>query len=129
MKNIITVVDRVYYQKSEFNPLNIVNSFDRQVSSDEQLFIRNTKASLEWKRLDLGWVETPGMLLITNDSPQNSAGILQLGISVPNTGIILLAKILPKEHIRYQPAIETIQGLMIRSQEQDSKYTIIAIPG
>jgi len=63
----ITVVEGVYHMGVDVPTSGVDNRFSRQVESDEQPYSRRYTIGDNWTNLDFGWIERPGMLVISNE--------------------------------------------------------------
>lgn len=62
----LTVVEHVYHQLLDQSPTGSESCFDRELSSDEQPWLRTKMVGEAWDRVDLGWIDEPGMLTVSN---------------------------------------------------------------
>jgi len=67
LKARVTVVEHVYHQLPDEQPLEIEARFSRYLDSDEQLYTRRLKLSTEWELLDTGWVHKPSTIVLRNE--------------------------------------------------------------
>jgi hypothetical protein len=64
---LLTVVGSFYHQGSGQQPTSQDIRYSRQLRSNEQAYIRNTKIGEDWQPLDFGWVKVPGFFVLTNN--------------------------------------------------------------
>lgn len=64
----LTVVDHLYFQQFGEEPIAVPFTSSRWLEGDEQPYTRKLKAGPSWEKLDKGWIENPGMLLLCNDA-------------------------------------------------------------
>lgn len=69
VKDQITVVETVYHRPAfGGDPFVSDSRFSRELGSFEQVYERkHLQAIEEWKRLDLGWIKSCGMLILQNE--------------------------------------------------------------
>lgn len=135
-KNLLTVVETVYHQVFGEQPVSIDSRFDRELSSDEQMYQRHKVATENWQPLDLGWVSNAGTIVI-----QNTEGKLSQTVPTPEQKAEIAKKIIavsynseskeefyvmPGESTRLHPSHP--DKLLIRCLSGSAKYTINAIP-
>ena len=66
VKDRITVVETVYHQQFNEPTFTIPSRFSRWLETKEQPYQRRCVATEEWQPLECGWIDKPGMLIITN---------------------------------------------------------------
>lgn len=124
--NRITVVETVYHQVGNDKPMSVESRFSRAIESDEQVYERRHKnsqvATAERKRLDYGWVDSPGMVVIRNDeSDSESARVLQVSFPGIDKGSF---DIPPGESLRCSPS----HSIMVRAACETVAFTLHAFP-
>jgi hypothetical protein len=139
-KSRIVIVENVYHQSPNEDPIVVESRFDRWLSTNEQPFIRKMYVEQEWKPLDYGWINNASILVITNEKDKSIAvrpthsqqellnnRILEVGIiptiedkprdmhspKLDNTPIIFTT-IPPGESIRINPP--NVKSVVIRCQ-------------
>lgn len=68
----MTVVELVYHRRAGQGPISIESRFSRPLSTSEQPWRREKTVSETWEPLDLGWITSPGMLVIKNEAVRRS---------------------------------------------------------
>lgn len=69
----IVVVDKAYFQAPNIDPLGKSLSFVRVVESDDTPFFNpRMKVGPDPSRIDAGWVENPGELVVVNTSAEHT---------------------------------------------------------
>ena len=133
VKSRLVVVENVYYQSPDQQPVSLENGFSKWLDSDEQPYNRQVKVTAEWQVLDLGWVKDCGMLVISNPlerrqvNPTSEQRAEELG-RVLEVGIdsrVRHIDVCPGESSRFQPTCTT--NVYIRCSVP-TKITITAFP-
>jgi len=62
----LTVVDNLYYQVPGDEPEHFQATFSRTLESDEQPYTRKISVGPEWRLLDFGWIDEPGLFILDN---------------------------------------------------------------
>jgi hypothetical protein len=62
----VTVVDKIYYQQHGDQPIVVDVAFSKDLKASEQPYVRKTSADESWKPLDCGWIDSVGIVHITN---------------------------------------------------------------
>lgn len=72
IKNRLTIVEQVYHQQVDQEPVQITTRHTRELESAEQCYIRCNKAGETSQALDLGWVvpTSAGTIIIKNTEGQ-----------------------------------------------------------
>lgn len=65
----LTVVGSVYHRRQGSQPESLDIRFGRDLACDERPYVHELKVGSSWERLDTGWVEDPGYLVIVNQPP------------------------------------------------------------
>lgn len=65
----LTVVGSVYYLSDEESS-EVTARFTREIKSSEQVYPRRLQVGNEWEPLDIGWLDSCGMLCIENRAPK-----------------------------------------------------------
>lgn len=154
--NRIIVVEMVYHQSTEEQPTAIETRFARWLDSEEQPFIRRSKVGEEWQPLDTGWIDTAGLILISNvegtttiqqqpsqqEQDSLTSRVLEIGLITPepvksnrtmysphqgpSTLIVPFAEIIPGETIRFSPV--NLDRMRIRCRNGFGRYSIHVLP-
>lgn len=66
----LVVVEQIYFQSHNNDPVPLERRFVRQLKTDEQPYSRIIKVGKEWQQLDCGWIDKCSMLHIENIYPQ-----------------------------------------------------------
>lgn len=132
----LTVRDHIYHLPFEGRSFSVEHPFERALGTHEQVYERSQRATLEWKPLDLGWVEHVGMVFIRNDAGLNlqrkpstaeksaiALQVLELRFD-DSKGVWLIP---PGESMHGTP--DNARRLEVRGHVAGSKYTIAVIPG
>ncbi len=149
LKDRLTVVSNIYYQRVGKNPKSIPSKFARDLESKQQLYERELEATEEWQPLDCGWVTYAGMLVIINHEGQNlqvhptdeerkatAKKIIELawGKTIDNESMFFTTED-QSPYMWLVPPGESFQGfpsnpsqLCIRSQSGVAEYTLYLIP-
>lgn len=143
-KNRITVVESIYHTEFGQNPSMIDARYSRELDSDEQLYQRRLTATEEWSRLDTGWIEEAGLMVIKNltgeflqispseeEKEETKKKILELSYLVGANPFDSLSEglnwlIPPKETMKAVPS--SVKTLFIRSQFGEIKYNLYLFP-
>lgn len=62
----VTLTESVYYERQGRDPLQRENAFSRNLTSGEQLYHREMKATKVPESVDKGWVSNPSLILLHN---------------------------------------------------------------
>lgn len=147
-KDRLVVVESVYHQPVGKEAKLIASRFSRELSSDEQPYQRELKASERWEPLDNGWIDKAGMLVIRNNEGQFlqtqpteeerqevAERVLEIccedrdALSVDNDFPISLFPqwwILPGESMRACPA--DLGSIYIRCRSGTAQFTLDLLP-
>jgi hypothetical protein len=63
----LTVVETVYHQQLGDQPLPVTTRFVRNLSSQEQPYVRKLTLGPEWVPLDTGWITEASYVIIANE--------------------------------------------------------------
>lgn len=63
----LSVIDAVYYQSPQGEPVVTESRFARWLSTTEQPYSRRLLIGEDWTALDTGWLEQTGMLVLENE--------------------------------------------------------------
>lgn len=63
----VTVVETVYHQVVNQQPMGIPHNFQVALESDAVPNVRRVSVTGEWQPIDLGWIEKPSMIHIVNE--------------------------------------------------------------
>jgi hypothetical protein len=66
MHSILTVVDQLYFQQENGQPIDVPIRFSKLMRTDEQPYIRRIKVDVR-RDVDTGWVERVAMVCIVNE--------------------------------------------------------------
>lgn len=116
MSSRITVVEQVIWQEEGEQPVSFTTRFSRSVGSKEQPYSRKLLIGPSWVKLDLGWVEDPGMLLIYNGSK------VEVAIHLQGAGILIP----PNDSLRIKP--EDWATISFFSPVSETKVTVTIFP-
>lgn len=132
----ITVVENVYHQLGNESPKQPVTTrFYRWLETDEQVYTRKLKVGEQWQKLDTGWLEEVGLLIVANEAEKlqtipstqerelAAAKVLELsyGETAENAWFVY-----PGESMRGVPAAP--KDLRIRCRSGVTLCTITAFP-
>lgn len=62
----LIIVEQVYHQPVDSPAIVVETRSSRELVSCEQVYERRLAAAEEWTELELGWIATPGLLVIKN---------------------------------------------------------------
>lgn len=141
----ITVVEHVYYQDGEGQPIAISNGWSRTLTSiDSQPYSRHLKVTEDWTPLDLGWLkDSPiSLIILSNEEGKNlernptlaeREAISKRIVEVAYTGSHDLGRIepdsyfLPGESVRLHPL--TSSTIHLRCSSGTAKVNLTIFPG
>lgn len=145
MKARMTVVEHVYYQSEEHDPVVGDSAFFRELKSEDQPFARKHKVGQSWSPLSSdGWVLDASMVVLTNELPQYSrnptkeqkardeAKVIEVAVysgearTMHSGPPILFAVVLPGESLRFQPA--DLNQIYIRCPNGEVSYSVKLFP-
>ncbi len=136
LKDILTVVEMVYLQSVEGETQCIESRYMRELDTQEQLYKRRTTVTNEWKPLDVGWIEKPGLLVINNEegkhltvnpTEEEAKAIADRVVEISsNPEGCFRILIRPGESTRFEPS--DVSKLQIRSQSDKASVIIHAFP-
>ena len=63
----LTIVSVVYHQPLGEEPHSFPHKISRPLLTDEQAYTRKLKVTQEWQPIDIGWLTSLSLLLITNE--------------------------------------------------------------
>ena len=63
----LTVIETVYYQLSNSQPMSVPVRFTRQIKTDEQPWVRKIQVGENWQPIDKGWIKNCSMLMLVNE--------------------------------------------------------------
>lgn len=66
----LVILQTVYHQSPGQDAAGSESRVGRTLASDEQPYIRHTRAGDEWKPLDTDWIPDPGLVVIENRGTQ-----------------------------------------------------------
>jgi hypothetical protein len=129
----LTVVESLYHQGTADEPFNFVSKFERMLMIDEQPYVRQAKATEEWKKLDFAWLnEGYGTVVIRNEEgtfpntkptdeekQEAEARVLEVGYENETPWLVY-----PRASMRVCPT----KPLFIRSRSGKSRFTLCVIP-
>jgi hypothetical protein len=123
VKSRLGVVEHVYHQSSNDQPMQVEGRFSRPLLSNEQPFRRKLTATQERKRLETAWIDDAGMLCLANEegkceqvvpTPEqralNAAKVVELSYGDSDDKWLIL----PGETFRGQPS--NVKNLFVRCQ-------------
>lgn len=131
----ITVNESVYYQPHGEEAKQVSSSFSEDVNTTEQLYQRKVQVGSEWKYVDLGWVESLSVLVISNqrqrplvqpsvqEIQEASARIVELSYDDQDRGWVIK----PGQSMRGTP--NSPKSLRIRCLQGEATVLISAFPG
>lgn len=140
----IVVVESVHHIPAQGEAVTVESKFSRECLTKEQPYIRrNQVATQEWSLVDLGWIKTPGMVVLANDEGRHFQTAPTNEQREELSRKLLLVKLVrdvnqqtcgtwflvpPGESMRGLPAIGCL--LMVKSATDDGvRYTVTAFPG
>jgi hypothetical protein len=129
----LVVSEKAYFQPYAEPAVDLSSEpFSRWLSTDEQPFQRKQKANEEWRPLELGWVETAGMVLLENERTrfqvqpsEAQATEAKEKIVEVKQGEAVFAIIRPGESCRFEPTDPKNLSLRCRSGECRVNVTIL----
>jgi len=141
------VVETVYLQQPEVQPLTVESRFSRWLDSEEQPYQRRFIVSTSWSPLDLGWLkgQAVGMLILKNEEgkfqiqptevqrEEVNERVLELAYHVPQPDpksrtmhdppaddlYLPFAQIRPGESVRFEPVDP--QRIMVRCKKSSTR--------
>lgn len=131
--NRVTVIEQIHYEQGGEQPLSWERRFFQIVSLSEQPYSRTLRAGSTPRKLEAGWIENPGMLLILNDegrpgdvilSAEEKAAIERRILVVDTGGVQLF--IPPRDLLRITPSCVT--DLQISCPIDDCRFTLVVFP-
>lgn len=66
----LVILQTVYHQSPGKDAVGSESRVGRTLASDEQPYVRHTRAGEEWKPLDTDWIPDPGLVVIENRGTQ-----------------------------------------------------------
>ena len=136
LKDILTVVEMVYLQSIDGEAQCVESRYMRELNTHEQLYKRKLTITNEWKPLDVGWCEKPGLLVIHNEEGKHSTvnpteeeakaiadSIVEIS---PNPESCFSIYVRPGESSRFEPS--DVSKLQIRSLSDEASIIIQAFP-
>jgi hypothetical protein len=129
----VAVVETIYHQKKREQPTSIGSAFSRDLKTDELPYETFQNLTEDWSPLDVGWVETCGMLVI-----KNLEGIFTQTIPTEEEKTIADAKIVdvwfggpiaeievpPTESSRFRATVP----IQVRCRSGGAKILVFAVP-
>jgi hypothetical protein len=134
----LAIVETLYYQQEDAQPISHDHRFSKPISSSEQAYLRLTFVGEEWQKVDTGWVKECSVIIIKNESGKfskiptedkkeaESKKVLEISIVPHSSPAFACIIIPPQESARFTP--KEISCLKIRCAKGESRYTIIAVP-
>lgn len=135
-KAILTVVEMIYLQSRNGEAQCVESRYMRELDTDEQLYKRRLVITNEWKPLDVGWIEKPGLLIIHNEEGKHltvnptykekqiiADRVVEISSNPEGCFSIL---VLPGESTRFQPS--EVSKLQIRCRSDKASIIIHAFP-
>jgi hypothetical protein len=116
----IVVIEQIYHQTKGQNPTNKKITIIRELKTDEQPYIRTTKATSEWSKLDTGWLIECSQLSIKNEDKE-----IEIFLGNPKFQSMSI-RIKPGESCRIEPI--TLSEWYVSSTTGTPRYTISAYP-
>lgn len=130
----VVVVGHVYHQNIGEQPKNVESRFVRLLDSDDQPIIRRRFTVGEsWQKIDFGWIQKPGMLVIENlegrfiqtiPAPDEIKEASKKVLEISNENSLPIFLIPAGEDMRGMPGAD----LYIRCQSGTAKYSISVMP-
>lgn len=77
MPSKLTVVQTVYYQPQGRKAVSTSTRHSRLLGGSEDPYSRHLSLGKNWEKVDLGWVKTPGICVLTN---RTKGEILEIGV-------------------------------------------------
>lgn len=152
----LVVVQTFYHQtEDDFKTTAVGGNFIRWLATDEAVYNpqRKVRVGQEWQEVDVGWIKTIGLLVITNHVPKvkmkaesvtSKAGVLEVCLSSSiiehvGEGVGMWAKVTEKSiltpHLLLPPGeaypIIPIMGnkVHIRCREGEGVYSVFTVEG
>lgn len=136
----MTVVEYVTHQPHDHEATAVGSTpFLRMLRSDEQPYVRHATVGEAWQRLDRGWLESAGMLLVENKEGQFTQvqpreeerkaalmRVVEVGLAGANPQPTRFAVVRPAESCRFEPA--DVTGLWLRCRFGTARVIISLIP-
>ena len=136
----LVVVESVYHQPADGQPIVAESRFSRRLRTDEQPYVRWFKVTEEWQSLDHGWLDAAGMLVLKNEEGTNpqtipsaeeraeiAAKVAEIGLLANDTLVLLFALLQPGESLRFQPI--GIPALVVRCRKGEARCCLHLFPG
>jgi hypothetical protein len=130
----LLVVETTYHQKEGKQTKSIENKTQRELLKKDDLFQRTLTVGEEFEKINLGWIEHPGTLLIKNEQKIYIDVIPTLEEKEARMLKKLLVKfsdsehgflIHPEDQLRIEPTNH--QNLLIKSMSGTTEYTLTVI--
>ena len=138
--NRLTVVETLYHQAGYDEPESFVLSYERDLTTNEQVYDRRGSVGEEWQDLRFGWltdenincsllriVNHEGQQFQTIPTPEELAEVMGRVLEFCYAGgeeTPFLVR--PKESTKLSPS--TLKGLRIRCRKGTARYTVTAFP-
>lgn len=137
----ITVVETVAHQPGEGQPTSSESRFTRPLRSNEEVWRKTLKVSEEWVKVEWGWVEKVGMLVIHNEEGKNrqvyptddeaktqASRIIEIATQRQEYQIIqAFAQVFPGESSRFHPVKDI--DYYVRCKSGQVRCLLIVFPG
>jgi hypothetical protein len=130
----MTVVDIFYHQVFGEQPESVESRFERELSSDEQMYQRKKVATEEWQPIDLGWVKEVGTVFIqniegqfhsVNPTVEQKEEIAKRVLEFTFAQCKECFLIPPGESMRCSPT--SAGSLMLRCRSGQAKYLVVVV--
>jgi hypothetical protein len=117
------VVDTLHFQVSGQQPSSIPTCrFTRDLTTDEEPYLRSVKPSPEWTKLDSGFIAPDGCAMLRIASDAKSTGTVELR-SGPDSDTLLLP---PGESMRFQPS--DLARWELRCVRGHARCSVVVLP-
>lgn len=138
LKARFVVVDKLYYEMPNTEPIVVDSGFARWLETDEQPYIRRFTVGEQWQAVNTGWLEETSMLLIENNEERFTVNptseekteaaqkVIEIAFPAGKEWTEASWLILPGESLRGTPA--NIKNLWLRCRKGKAKCTITLIP-
>lgn len=146
----LTVVESVYHQSPNSQPIGVEARYGRLLATDEQPYVRKFTVGPQRQRLPLGWLAGTeenggpgpacvGLLCVANDegrqrtvmpTPEERASsdarLITLAVAVTESLSVAFAVVRPGESCRFEPSCAG--NLIVWCEQGEVKCTLTALP-
>lgn len=117
----LSVVVNVYHQRPDREATSVVGRFSRELTVDEQVYVREKDGTNKYEDLDTGWVKNPSCIVIENK------GKHPIGVGISGCLSSPFCVVNPNECVVFTPSPHVQYAVCIGDEK--CPYTITAIPG